>query len=246
MKLSLLKRSTLIASAAISFLISGSQFLYAQSITPEFNPASGAHSSSTSSSSHGGRAIRIKAAVDVFSEGSSGSSTRKTISDSDTYNANRKITSRQDAIVESYERQSKELLESKKNSRFKYRPRTTKRAVEVVKPRRFLDKALEIRGVKPSANFPNTRWKEANYEYEVRIKKANEEYGRNGLEYRVSRRKEGLTIDGQGHGTEYIDIHGDWHQERVLKERYTDGRINPDFNPQAAHETHIEIPDHME
>ena len=98
--------------------------------------------------------------------------------------------------------------------------------------RDFLDKALKLQGLKnPPASFKQ-RWTDAGYNYEVRAHPANPAHGMDGSIYRVSRQK-------PGSGTEYMDIHGCWHHESTLREKFKDDRYNPNYNPAAASETHI-------
>lgn len=56
--------------------------------------------------------------------------------------------------------------------------------------------------------------------------------------FRVER-KSTIRINGQGTGTEYMDIHGNWHHESTLKQFNRDGTPNASYNATVAEETHI-------
>ena len=110
-------------------------------------------------------------------------------------------------------------------------------------PQAFLDYALKRQGLsKPGAGLKES-WYENNYKYEVRVHEANEVYGRSGSIYRVSRARQGLDYNGQGYGVEYLDSQGNWHHTRTLKPGKA-GNINPNYNAQAAQNTHIEVPNY--
>ena len=64
---------------------------------------------------------------------------------------------------------------------------------------------------------------------------AESQYGKTGSIYRVSRKELGLDAKGQGHGTEYLDSNGVWHHTSTLKPQ------NPNYNQQAAADTHIQL-----
>ena len=103
-------------------------------------------------------------------------------------------------------------------------------------PQDYLDKALERQGLDKAPNRMKESWTENGYKYEVRIHEANPEYGKQGSIYRVSRRKLGVDANGQGYGTEYLDSNGAWHHTSTLKPQ------NPSYNPDAAANTHIQVP----
>ena len=50
------------------------------------------------------------------------------------------------------------------------------------------------------------------------------------------KKKIGLDTNGQGYGTEYLDSNGVWHHTSTLKPQ------NPGYNPEAAANTHIQVP----
>lgn len=88
----------------------------------------------------------------------------------------------------------------------------------------------------PPPNRMKESWIEDGYKYEVRVHEANPDYGKEGSIYRVSRQKQGFDANGQGYGTEYLDIDGVWHHTSTLKPQ------NPGYNALAAANTHIPIP----
>ncbi len=108
-------------------------------------------------------------------------------------------------------------------------------------PKSYLDKALGRQGLnKPSSGLKET-WVEEGYKYEVRIHPADTKYGKSGDVYRVGRSKQGVDANGQGYGWEYMDSQGDWHHTSTLKPG-KGGNVNPNYNSQAAQDTHIEVP----
>lgn len=68
-------------------------------------------------------------------------------------------------------------------------------------------------------------------DFEVRIHPADPNYGKTGSIYRVARRQQGVSTNGQGFGWEYMDASGNWYPTSVLK---TDNA--------AAEATHIQLP----
>lgn len=46
---------------------------------------------------------------------------------------------------------------------------------------------------------------------------------------------------GQGTGAEYLGTDGNWYHSSVITEFYRDGSLNPNFNEEAARNTHIAI-----
>ena len=100
----------------------------------------------------------------------------------------------------------------------------------------ILDSALKRQDLdKLPKNFKE-KWTDGEYKYEVRAHPADPQYGKDGTIYRVSRQK-------PGEGTEYMGHNGVWHHESTLKPTYRDGRPNPNYNEQAAKDTHIPAPD---
>jgi RHS repeat-associated protein len=108
-------------------------------------------------------------------------------------------------------------------------------------PKTYLDKALRRQGLKKAPEGFKEQWSEGDYYYEVRIHKADAQYGKNGLIYRVARSKRGYDSNGQGYGWEYIDKQGNWYSTSTLKPG-KGGFVNPNYNEQAAKDTHIPIP----
>lgn len=101
-----------------------------------------------------------------------------------------------------------------------------------VPTRAHFDKALSLQGLKkPPASFKQS-WLDGSHKYEVRAHPANPAHGHTGSIYRVSRQM-------PGHGTEYMDIHGNWHHQSTLKEFHGNGQPNPAFNANAARDTHV-------
>ncbi len=102
-------------------------------------------------------------------------------------------------------------------------------------PNDYLNKALKRQGqTTPPAKMKES-WTENGYKYEVRVHPAESQYGKTGSIYRVSRKELGLDAKGQGHGTEYLDSNGVWHHTSTLKPQ------NPNYNQQAAADTHIQL-----
>jgi len=77
--------------------------------------------------------------------------------------------------------------------------------------------------------------------YEVRIHPADPAHGKSGDIFRVGRKMPGVDANNQGSGLQYLDKHGTWHHESTLKAGPAN-QPNPTYNPQAAADTHIEIP----
>jgi hypothetical protein len=114
----------------------------------------------------------------------------------------------------------------------------------VISSKSLLDEGLKRQNFNIGDNYPTrykTKWTDAStlIEYEVRIHEGEALYGRTGNIYRVARRRPGLDINGQGYGWEYLDINGIWHHTSTLKP------TSPTYNPQAARETHINIPNNV-
>ena len=97
-------------------------------------------------------------------------------------------------------------------------------------PQDYLDEALERQGLDKVPNRMKESWIEDGYKYEVRVHEANPEYGKKDP-YIVYQEK-----NGQGYGTEYLDSNGVWHHTSTLKPQ------NPGYNPEAAANTHIQVP----
>jgi len=112
-------------------------------------------------------------------------------------------------------------------------------------PEDLLDEALKRQGFKDGEGYPNgfkEKWSDGEYDYEVRIHEAEPQHGKSGNIYRVARRKKGVDANGQGFGWEYGDMNGNWHSTKSLKPGKGTQK-NPDYNEQAAKDTHIEVPD---
>ena len=39
-----------------------------------------------------------------------------------------------------------------------------------------------------------------------------------------------------------MDSKGKWHDESILKEKFKEGRPNPNYNAKAAEDTHLSLP----
>jgi hypothetical protein len=118
--------------------------------------------------------------------------------------------------------------------------------VDRTTPDSLLRGALGRQGLKKGDPYPHglkENWTvhKHGYTYEVRIHPADSKYGKTGDIYRVSRRKDGVNASGQGYGWEYADSHGNWHHTSTLKPG-KGASINPNFDPQAASDTHIPMP----
>jgi RHS repeat-associated protein len=100
----------------------------------------------------------------------------------------------------------------------------------------YLTEALKKQNLSSAPkNFKQT-WSQDGYDFEVRIHEANPQYGKSGSIYRVARRQQGKDANGQGYGWEYIDQNGQWHHTSTLKPS------SPNYNSQAAADTHIQLP----
>jgi hypothetical protein len=101
----------------------------------------------------------------------------------------------------------------------------------------YLNEALKVKGF---SSVPSTgmkaKFSQDGYDFEVRVHAADPRYGKTGDIYRVARRKQGTDANGQGYGWEYIDDKGMWHHTSTLNPK------NPNFNEQAAADTHIQLP----
>lgn len=102
---------------------------------------------------------------------------------------------------------------------------------KATKPGDYLNKALNRQGLKNAPNSLKEKWSEYGYDFEVRIHKADPNYGKTGNIYRVARRQQGVDANGQGFGWEYMDQAGNWYRTSVLK-----------TNNAAAEATHIQLP----
>ncbi len=105
----------------------------------------------------------------------------------------------------------------------------------------YLNKALKLQKLKevPKGGFKQ-KWTENGYKYEVRVHKGDPNYTNADNIYRVSRQQI-PKVGEQGTGTEYLDINGKWHFENTLKQYYKGGIENPNFNFNAARDTHIPL-----
>jgi hypothetical protein len=106
--------------------------------------------------------------------------------------------------------------------------------------------ALGRQGLKKGDPYPHglkEKWTvtEHGHTYEVRVHPADPNHGKAGDIYRVARRQNGVDANGQGYGWEYADSQGNWHHTKVLKPG-KGGSVNPDFDSQAAADTHIPMP----
>ena len=82
------------------------------------------------------------------------------------------------------------------------------------------------------------------YKYTVRSHKANPNAtigsnSANGPIFRVERSSTVRSASGRGTGTEFLDIHGNWHHTSKLRQYNRDGSPNPNYNAEAANNTHI-------
>jgi hypothetical protein len=106
--------------------------------------------------------------------------------------------------------------------------------------------ALGRQGFREGDPYPHglkEKWtvNEHGHTYEVRVHPADPNHGKTGDIYRVARRQNGVDANGQGYGWEYADSQGNWHHTKTLKPG-KGGAVNPDFDPQAAADTHIPMP----
>jgi RHS repeat-associated protein len=111
----------------------------------------------------------------------------------------------------------------------------------------YLNQALKQQGLKPGDPIPSglkQTWGDVATKniYEVRIHPADPAHGATGDIFRVSRKQPGVNTLNQGKGTEYLDNSGNWHHESTLKPGKPGQPPNPNFNSNAAAQTHIEIP----
>lgn len=108
-------------------------------------------------------------------------------------------------------------------------------------PQDYLDHALERQGVDSPPRRLKEKWVEEDYEYEVRIHDGESDHTDAESIYRVSRKSLERDANGQGKGREYLGSDGKWYSESVLKESYRDGSLNPNYDEQAAVNTHIPL-----
>ena len=113
-------------------------------------------------------------------------------------------------------------------------------------PLDFLRTALNNQGINTGDPVPGNfkeKWTDvtSNVKYEVRIHPANPQYATGDI-FRVARKRPGLNAQGQGLGMEYLDSNGDWHNTSKLKPGYPNGTVNPDFDVNAARDTHMNKP----
>ena len=106
-------------------------------------------------------------------------------------------------------------------------------------PYAFLDEAISRQGSIPEGSAYPSSFKEKwtgtdGIKYEVRSHPANPAHGKSGSIFRVSAQE-------IGKGTLYLDEHGQWHPESELKENFKGGLPNPNYNANAARDTHIQI-----
>ncbi|WP_321388363.1 hypothetical protein [uncultured Enterococcus sp.] len=107
-------------------------------------------------------------------------------------------------------------------------------------PENFLNEALGQQGLTSVPQKLKQKWTHGGYNYEVRVHAGNNKFTTAKTIYRVARKQ--IPIHGQqGSGMEYMDINGKWWQEKVLKEVFRDGTLNPLFNHNAAVNTHHPI-----
>lgn len=101
----------------------------------------------------------------------------------------------------------------------------------------YLNQALKKQNL---SNVPagglKQKWSQDGYDFAVRVHAADSRYGKTGNIYRVARKKQGNDANGQGSGWEYIDPNGAWHHTSTLKPS------SPNYNAQAAANTHIQLP----
>jgi RHS repeat-associated protein len=103
-------------------------------------------------------------------------------------------------------------------------------------PQNYLNDALRQQGLSTAPANLKQKWSDNGFDYEVRIHAADPNHGKSGSIYRVARRQQGMDANGQGFGWEYLDDKGNWHHTSTLKPN------SPTYNPQAAADTHIEVP----
>lgn len=108
-------------------------------------------------------------------------------------------------------------------------------------PQYFLNHALRRQNLTTAPEKLKEVWTEGDYKYTVRIHAGNPKYTDASAIYRVSRQNIVLNENGQGGGLEYLGTDGIWYPERVLKEFFKDGSLNPIFNEQASRITHIPL-----
>ena len=122
--------------------------------------------------------------------------------------------------------------------------------VHSVGPCNYLKTALKRQGFETGDPYPNglsEKFTDGVYNYEVRIHgpDINAPAGSNAASnniYRVGRKK--IPVEGQqGSGLEYMDSSGNWHHQSTLKPTYKDGTANPNYNPEAANDIHLVVPD---
>lgn len=109
----------------------------------------------------------------------------------------------------------------------------------------FLLKALRMEGFESGEVIPRgykKEWIAGGYKYEVRVHPSNKKYAESKDILRVGRKQVDADGKGIGKGMEYLDIHGEWHPEKVLKPKSKNGIPNPVYNEKAAKETHIAKP----
>ncbi|WP_238392614.1 polymorphic toxin-type HINT domain-containing protein [Paenibacillus antri] len=109
--------------------------------------------------------------------------------------------------------------------------------IDCLDGKHYLNEALKQQNLTSvPANGLKQKWSQDGYDFEVRVHAADPNYGKTGDIYRVARRQQGTNANGQGYGWEYIDHNGVWHHTSTLKPS------SPNYNAQAAADTHIQLP----
>ena len=108
-------------------------------------------------------------------------------------------------------------------------------------PQYYLNIALRRQNLNTIPEKFKEFWTEGDYKYTVRIHPGNPKYTDASAIYRVSRQNIVLNENGQGGGLEYLGTDGVWYPERILKEFFKDGSLNPIFNENASRVTHIPL-----
>jgi RHS repeat-associated protein len=107
----------------------------------------------------------------------------------------------------------------------------------------FLDRALALQGMTSTTGSFKQKWTEDDRTFEARIHPAEAAHGKTGSIFRVGRQAvaDPANPKAQGSGQSYVDPAGNWHHQSTLIPTFANGTPNPQYDPVAAKDTHIQL-----